>query len=127
MTFTHNVRAATPSVVIPVDTFVSVVPAPRITALAVRFHPVFVTVPDHAGVLQVPSHLKNVVAEGVPVAFILAGVTVAASIVQVVPLPVTVISHLSPSHTDQDITISPLQSIEVELIVLIFVQDTRVA
>ena len=127
MTFTHNVRAATPSVVIPVDTFVSVVPAPRITALAVRFHPVFVTVPDPAGVLQVPSHLKNVVAEGVPVAFILAAVTVAASIVQVAPLPVTVISPLSPSDTAPDITISPAPKIEVEFIVFMFVADTRVA
>ena len=79
------------------------------------------------GVLQVPSHLKNVEAEGVPVAFILAGVTVAASIVQVAPLHDTVISPLSPSDTAPDITISPLPSREVEFTVLIFVQDTRVA
>ena len=85
------------------------------------------TSPDPAGVLQVPSHLKNVVAEGVPVAFILAGVTVAASIVQVAPLAVTVISPLSPSDTAPDITISPTPKIEVEFIVFMFVQDTRVS
>lgn len=85
--------------VIPVTTLVSVVPAPRTTALAVRFHPVFVTVPDHDGVLQVQSHRRNVVDEGVPVAFILAVVTVEASIVHTVPLPLTVISHLSQSVT----------------------------
>lgn len=46
---------------IPVETFVSVVPAPRTTAFAVRAPPVAVTVPDPVGAANVPSHLKNVV------------------------------------------------------------------
>lgn len=98
------------------------------------FNPLFVCAeartisPDQAGVLHVQSHRRNVVDEGVPVAFIFAGVTVEASIVHTVPLPLTVISHLSQSDTQlPDITMSPLPSKEVELIVFILVQDTRVA
>ena len=55
--------------------------------------------PDPVGVDQVQSHLRYVADDGVPVALILAGVTVEASIVQVAPLPETVISHLSQSVT----------------------------
>ena len=56
----------------------------------------------------------------------LALVTTELSIFQTVPLPVTVISPLSQS-VRAGIVISPLPSREVELIVFIFVQDTKVA
>ena len=53
--------------------------------------------------------------------------TTLLSIVHVVPLEVTVMSHLSPSDTAPDITISPLHRIEVEFIVFMFVPDTSVS
>lgn len=54
--------------------------------------------------------------------------TAPASIVQTVPVPVTVISPLSPSDTPpHDITISPLPSKVFPFIVLILVQDTKVS
>lgn len=79
------------------------------------------------GVDQVQSHRRNVEDDGVPVAFIFAGVTTLLSIVHTVPLEDTVISPLSQSATDQDIEISPLPRREVELIVFMFVPDIRVA
>lgn len=57
--FTHKLSCDAQSVVIPVETLVSVVQAPKTTALAVREPPVAVTVPPApAGVDQVPSHLR---------------------------------------------------------------------
>ena len=57
---TPSVIFDVPSVTIPATTLVSVVPAPRTTALAVRFPPVLVTVPEPEGVAQTPSPLQNV-------------------------------------------------------------------
>src|SRR5215208_2897401 len=49
-----------PSVVIPATTFVSVVPAPKTTALEVSDPPVAVTVPAPAGLAQVVTPLPLV-------------------------------------------------------------------
>jgi archaellum biogenesis protein FlaJ (TadC family) len=74
---------------------------------------------------QVSSHLKKVVAEGVPVADNLGIVTASLSISHTLQATDTVISHLSQSEILQAITISPAPSIEIELIVLMFVPLTR--
>ena len=77
------------------------------------------------GVAQVLSHLKNVVLLGVPVAANFAIVIAPLSIVQTVPPPETVISHLSPSDIEPEITISPAPNKVAPLIVFMFVQLTR--
>lgn len=77
------------------------------------------------GVAQVLSHLRNVVLSGVPVAANFAIVIVPLSIVQTVPATETVISHLSQSDIEPEITISPEPNKVCPLIVLIFVQLTR--
>ena len=69
---TPRVSFEVPSVVIPATTFVSTVPAPRTTAFAVRFPPVFVTVPPLALDESVPAErvrpLPTVISSAAPVA-----------------------------------------------------------
>lgn len=63
------------------------------------------TSPDPDGVAHVLSHLRNVDADGVPVALSFAIQTTLLSIVQVAQLPETVISPLSPSVTQDNVSI----------------------